>query len=279
MLINIFFYIWENKKKERRLIMKKALFICALASLVIPTVVSATSTNSTSLADPTIIESKSHSSETIPASMEPGVVIEYDENNKMHIVHKPNLEDFYVEVEDLEQVKSNTAKNNNTLKLEDNAIVPNFENEKLFLPKPQPGMRVAYDGQGLPAFIKVNGEVYYGDNNKQMSAPVIRNQYVYGNITWYDDAIGQEKHKLGPKDCATKKGYDEPDVGTPIIVTKTDDGKTDTLTKWDVGTLPNAILDIRLEEMRDYFNVPAGYKTKNGKKISYGSFQGKYIHK
>lgn len=119
--------------------------------------------------------------------------------------------------------------------------------------------------------------------NQLTSYPTTYGSYLspVGNITWFDDNNGDNGQTLGPKDCATKGGVDNPIDGTEIWVFKgtnhlqyPDNDPGDLLYKEDVGSLPSAVLDIRLEEM-SYFGVQAGRRF-NGD--AYGTFTGYYYH-
>lgn len=102
-----------------------------------------------------------------------------------------------------------------------------------------------------------------------------------GTITWFRDTYGDNGQVLQPKDCATKGVFDNPVDGTSIYTFKGTNGplkpgndKEDILRKEDWGTLPNAVLDVKLPEMA-YFGVSAG-TTAAG--TVYGSFTGYYYH-
>lgn len=162
------------------------------------------------------------STTTIPAHANPGTKIEYDNNNNMKILSgKINVEAGSTSI--------NTS-----------------------LPKPQPGMTVAYDGTGEPAFIKINGKPYVGtgmSTDAANSAASESGYYEkYGAISWYDDLKGQSNHTLTDYDCATDQYVDNCALGTYIYA---EDLSTDiwgTFQKWDIGNLqqlsPKRIVDV-----------------------------------
>ncbi len=91
-----------------------------------------------------------------------------------------------------------------------------------------------------------------------------------GQVTWYSDTYGDGGQILQNNSCATKINYDQPMDGTPISVSDNQNYVLDTLYKQDVGSLPNAVLDIRQYEMSHVFGVSTG--------SYYGSFFGEIEH-
>nr|WP_239549284.1 RlpA-like double-psi beta-barrel domain-containing protein [Scopulibacillus daqui] len=91
---------------------------------------------------------------------------------------------------------------------------------------------------------------------------------VKGNITYYygEGKIGAHGKKLASHDCALKIGFDNPPAGTKIKVVS-DKGKQATVYKWDMGRLPNAVIDV----------MPGVFKTLAGS-LSYGVIHGKYTY-
>ncbi|OBY12505.1 hypothetical protein CP373A1_00085 [Clostridium paraputrificum] len=89
-----------------------------------------------------------------------------------------------------------------------------------------------------------------------------------GWITWFTDRIGQEDHVLQDWDCATKMTLDNPKCGTPIRLRDESNYNNEALlSKWDVGALPNAVLDIRPNKFKQM-----GYV------LDLGHFKGRYGH-
>lgn len=64
----------------------------------------------------------------------------------------------------------------------------------------------------------------------------------YGNASCFTDTTGQANHKLVKGDCATQMKYDAIKNGTSVTVTV--GSYKHVFTKWDVGSLPNAVVDI-----------------------------------
>lgn len=146
-------------------------------------------------------------SSQIPSSAEPGTKIEYDKDNNINVVKgKINEESDSTSSSDL--------------------------------PKPQPGMTVAYDGTGEPAFIKIDGEPYIDAQKAENSISLLSSYYENsGAISWYDDTYGQSNHKLKDYDCATDMYSDNCALGTRIYVENCDNSTWGTFKKWDVGNL------------------------------------------
>lgn len=135
------------------------------------------------------------------------------------------------------------------------------------MPNPEKGMRVQYatDGYVLDIIIP-NKEVEYPEIRKASKQPrgilpSLTKVAQWGSIpnclytglgwtvgtgraTTFSDKIGQADHKLVKGDVATKLAYDNCKVGTKIIVDHNAQGKQISMTKWDAGGMPNAVLDI-----------------------------------
>ncbi len=85
---------------------------------------------------------------------------------------------------------------------------------------------------------------------------------VSGNITWYNGVgkKGADGKKLGHWDAATKMGFDVPKKGTKLrVTTKAKPHKVITVYKYDVGRMPNAVLDVSPKAFK-----ALGYKTSKG---------------
>lgn len=66
-----------------------------------------------------------------------------------------------------------------------------------------------------------------------------------GRITYFTGEYGEAgSHKLVAYDCATKMDYDDVKGGTEVTAKNTYADKSQTYAKYDVGSLPKAILDI-----------------------------------
>ncbi|WP_163195511.1 hypothetical protein [Clostridium thermarum] len=205
------------------------------------------------------VNADTNSSKNIPKTMNPGAVIYYDENLNLNFLNSGMDID----------ISTKTDLN-------------------MQLPDPEPGMRVSYDGTGHPTKIvnELTGKYYNfvlkndisteGTLNKEtnntfglyMDPSSPNYKYLFrGNFTWYTDTIGQQNHILQDFDCATKINYDEPPCGTLVHAKYlTRDAY---LTKWDIGTLPDAILDVRPYVFENVFKVPlstgiiSGYYERN----------------
>lgn len=199
---------------------------------------------------------------TIPDHMKPGSVIQYDANNNMII-----LQDGYtapannnsVTVPDLPAGVEKAI----TEAIKEGKVVYGPTNEKISLPAPVPGMRVAYDGSGNPAIITGGSSTL-----APKSAPNLAGQVIYGNFSWFTDDIGQQNHELQDFDCATKMGFDEPPCGTTVYTRDMTTWNPATLYKWDIGSLPNCVLDVR----------PYVFQYVYGEDLSIGHLYGRYIH-
>lgn len=219
---------------------------------------------------------------TIPKNMAPGTVITYDVHGKMYVIKEGQRSNDNLSKEDLEKI------NKEKELLKDYPI----SDTSLSLPKIQSGLTVFYDGLGQPLVIRLNGKTLTSEtttqnneNTKNVSGEKSNdiNAFTYGyyatfgRITWYNAVghIGFDQKLLTWKDCATKIGIDTPAAGTLIYVTKSSDNTKTVLQKYDIGLLPNAILDISKEAMNNIFKVPAGYNS-NG--VPYGEFLGSYYH-
>lgn len=139
------------------------------------------------------------------------------------------------------------------------------------LPKPVKGMKVTYatDGYILNIIPPENGEVVYAEEviqpndngitpyiadyyklvatwgsypNKLYRIPGLDSTIGTGRGTTFSDVIGQANHVLVKGDVATKLAYDNCANGKTLIVIH--NGKAVHMKKWDVGGMPNAVIDI-----------------------------------
>lgn len=125
--------------------------------------------------------------------------------------------------------------------------------------------------------MSVYGETLNTKTTHTASIPITSGSYYspIGKVTYFTDYWGDNQQVLGPKDCATKGSVDNPPDNTIIYLFKGTHGlstpgnndRWDIVYKNDWGSLPNAVLDIRLPEF-DYFGVPE----------SQGYFTGYYFH-
>ncbi|WP_047153671.1 hypothetical protein [Aneurinibacillus tyrosinisolvens] len=275
---------------------KRAIFTSlatvAILSMSLNTV-SATSTQSSTLS----IE------QTIPKTMPPGTTLTYDKNGKM-VVQSPKLEGVKSgakknKVPDISQDKilQLEAKEKEILKEMEQAraSLPVYHLDDPVLPKPQPGMTVLYDGMGYPTkVVDANGNPIseksatginimsdagvgtytYGASNNKITISST-NVLGEGTVTWYDGVGGKgyDQTILTEEDCATKQSIDNPPKATEINVRNLENNIAGIVYKYDVGSLPNAIIDIMPNKMSFYFETTIGtYPTP------YGSFTGRYFH-
>lgn len=180
---------------------------------------------------------------------------------------------------------------------------PKYSIDNLKAPNVKEGMVGLYDGMGyltkvvdkdgniIPFTATVtklsNGQVraasYYNQNgtwswpSKTNANTLTRtDQHVLaeGWITWYDGVgkIGNHDNVLKNDDCATKMDYDRPSSNQKINVRNLDNDKTSVVYKNDVGGLPNAVLDIMPDKMKDDFGVSVDKKNNSGR------FNGRYFY-
>ncbi|ERI11716.1 hypothetical protein [Aneurinibacillus aneurinilyticus] len=215
---------------------------------------------------------------TIPAIMQPGTIIEYDENNNMHVIVEKNsiadsenpLSDNAISQEQFKAQQEEITANERRIMEEIQKELPSLPVHYLedpVLPAPEPGMRVSYDGMGLPNKITTSGVTTYAavpDEGKALpkGTTLPNGVYIYGKssnkitisstsvlgegkLTTFTDTNGSDKQGLGTTDCATKQSVDNPKPNTPISVRNTDSNVADTVYKNGIGTLGDAVLDIR----------------------------------
>lgn len=223
----------------------------------------------------------------VPAEMQPGTVIVYDEDCKPTFLsggykkitrsqHTPSID-----VEDyLANIPSDaTDEEREKIEMENRAISDLFkriEEGSIEFIEPcrvVPGMKVVYD--------EISGEinnVYYMDENAPSgyslhgdgdfdysayavrTAPPVwgvnyRNALIYqkaddsilgtGRATYFTDPYGNRDNKLKDYDCATEKTYDYSRKGDkPVAIRNLETDKSFTFYQADVGTLPDAVIDI-----------------------------------
>lgn len=226
------------------------------------------------------------STATIPATAEPGTIITYDAHNNAQI---KNFE-FKENSDPVAQPASESAKVSNGPAYEkENAIVaqvkeeakslPVFKVPDPVLPAPQPGMIVYYDGMGLPTkVVDAQGKTIglskwtppkNGTYEWKSNKLTITDKYVLGegNVTWYDGVgqTGADNKKLTNDNCATKMDYDRPPYNTEIRVRNLDNDKVANVYKADVGSLPNAVLDIMPDKMSKDFGAKVDKKKNTGR--------------
>lgn len=135
-----------------------------------------------------------------------------------------------------------------------------------------PLLREENNGENSPKASYYNqiGTFHWGTNNYNTLTRTSTTVLAEGWVTWFDDAIGDHGNTLTSTDCATNMNYDRPASNTQIHVRDTSTNIDTYLYKNDIGSLPNAILDIRPEVMRNVFHVATGANS--------GRFSGRYFY-
>lgn len=187
---------------------------------------------------------------SIPNEMQPETVIEY--------------------ISDTEYIVLQGGESNHDKKITNSDFPETGEYVIEKLPRPVKGMKVTYatDGYILDIIAPDNGEVIYEEefisSLEETPSPHMAEAFKlyatwgsypnklyktpYGNVlgtgraTTFSDTIGQANHKLVKGDVATKQAYDNCPTGTVLQVRH--NGKFVNMKKWDVGSMPNAVLDI-----------------------------------
>lgn len=182
---------------------------------------------------------------------------------------------------------------------------PIYYFDEIQIPNINSGMVASYDGMGyLNKIIDANGDIVpltnncikiaYPENFSIETNSIVKSNYydelgtfIWGKdnntltrteesvlatgwVTWFDDEIGNHDNILTENDCATAMSYDRPPSNTAIHVRNLENNIDAYVYKNDVGSLPNAVLDIRPEKMENTFNVAVG--TNSGK------FNGRYFY-
>lgn len=96
--------------------------------------------------------------------------------------------------------------------------------------------------------------------------------YGYGRFTTFSDSMGQANHKLKKGDVATRGHVDNPKAGTYITceapVKGTGKRMKVKMQKWDIGCMPDAVLDIWKTGVEKW-----GYKWNSSLSISDGYYE------
>lgn len=223
-------------------------------------------------------EAERISSSVIPDTMQPYTTIQFVSDNSYKVVQGGTSEKANVQEKLLKENMSEESiqmekecKANGTAQ---EAIVENY-------PKPEVGMTVIYGSDGLVTeILDRNGEevdpsvevsniaeeqimtastgatkvkiASWGSSNNRLyrktSSDGTKKIVGYGRATTFSDTYGQRDHKLVKGDVATKKAYDNCKYGITVKVKAKKKGSSQTLTKsmkkCDVGSMPNAIVDI-----------------------------------
>lgn len=215
-------------------------------------------------------------SNEIPALMEPNTIVTYDENLNMTITHDPNINrpvpaslGFEAEIPDYE---GRAAEDAMVAEIDEELEDYPTYYEEITLPTPQPGMTIIYGSDG-----GIN-HIYYGeDNSNDVSMQSSRSlsegetaaigTYVYGahdneikitstgvtgegRFTVFRAGVGgsgdtgSSGKKLETGDVATKMTYDNPKSGTAMDARALDTDILKTVYKNDIGSLPDAVLDV-----------------------------------
>lgn len=238
---------------------------------------------------------------TIPEKMPPGTRITYDQNNQM-IIEKPDYNILLKEKQPRITRPTITEEEKNKLDDEEKKLLDEIEKIRPSLPvyhlpepelpKPQPGMKVYYDGMGLPTKITVNGIPFNNETLTYTPLPpwfasngvynygdctlTITDTYVLGEgwVSWYWGVgeTGADSKVLTNDDCATKMAYDIPSPGTDVRVRNLYNDIVGYVDKWDIGGLPNAVVDIMPDKMEYDFDQPID------RDLGTGRFDGRMFH-
>lgn len=221
----------------------------------------------------------------VPSQMNPGTIIQYDSDLRMTIVDngvsgfnnnilRSAARNLPNTIHMLDDLSSYTATELEILQglQNDNLPIYSIENENIIA---APNTTVVYDGTG--SIFKVydsiqhntrltswtypaNGTYYYGDNFDVQNWLRFTDDHVMGQgyVTYYYGEIGYHGDNLDQMEeddpdlniCATKMKYDRPNRGQEIRLRVLDSEWADTdevyyVNKYDVGCLPDAVLDIR----------------------------------
>lgn len=210
----------------------------------------------------------------IPEIMQPNTIIEYTSDSNFEI-----KKGGFLNSEDL-SVKENQMKENQLIA--DKVLQKHFSNESINKDynltekiTPIKGMIVTYADDGLILNIEYPKNVdnpLLKQNNQQTRGAILpsgvtlvrtwgstpNKLYVdkndntifgTGRATTFNDKVGQGNHTLKKGDVATKLSYDNCKLGISVKVTSNKNkgsgsSLTKTMTKWDAGGMPNAIVDI-----------------------------------
>lgn len=198
----------------------------------------------------------------IPAKMLPGTEITFDSNNQP-IITSEGAEEFETPISINPRPEDETSGVPNSLLTiaEVNEAIHSIKEEAKDLPvyeipdlEPQPGTVVTYGSDGYintienelpgiePYFEYQNGIFTYGDfpNIITVTDTQVCGE---GRFTVFTDKIGDHDNILVAGDVATKMKYDNPKSGTKLTATANEITKI--VTKNDVGSLPNAVLDLK----------------------------------
>jgi hypothetical protein len=230
-------------------------------------------TMSLSAATPCLATAESNE---IPAVMEPNTIVTYDENLNMTITKDTNINrpipassDYECEIPDYE---GRAAEDAMVAAIDEELKDYPTYYEDVVLPTPQPGMTVIYGSDG-----GINHIYYGGENSNDVSMRARQNlaegttaaigTYTYGShnnkikitstgvtgegrFTVFRAGVGgsgeygSSGKKLGTGDVATKITYDNPKSGTAMDARALDTDILKTVYKNDVGSLPDAVLDV-----------------------------------
>lgn len=206
---------------------------------------------------------------TIPAQMQPDTLIEYISATEYRIIQGGEYSGKIVNTGIPERAKADLAKQGIT-------DIENIDIVKMTPVNPVKGSLVYYADDGQILRIKmpvgnslqtrsncascgspfvsgaaISGENYmwggtYGNNNYLWSNS--SSVYGYGRFTNFTDSIGQGNHTLVKGDVATRGHVDNPPTGKILRCEAPQKGsgvdKKVNMRKWDIGCMPNAVLDI-----------------------------------
>lgn len=207
------------------------------------------------------------SGETIPATMDPNTIIEYDDNCEAQVTVTVSTASATtsVYVQEPEDTSGREEEDAKIAAIMEAAKDLPVYTEEYVLPIAESGMRVVYGSDGQINHIynaggveisataaytaltlgtrKAAGTYTWGTSSNKL---VITSTQVTGTGrgTVFDDTIGESDNNLQSGDCALRGDYDNPYHGTVIDVRNLDNDIYKQLYKRDNGALPNAVIDI-----------------------------------
>ena len=272
--------------------MDKVLGITALTGMMFLSIGNHTEVRAEDNMDNSIWEENSEKN-SIPEHMLPNSVIEYVSDDENKILEGGEAETRTEDTSVLEWAREDLMKKYN-IDIEE----VQTEKEKPLIPEKGLIVRYADDGQLLSvSYPDINnyaraskcascGEAFvtgspepntnymwggkYGNNNILYANSTT--VHGYGRFTNYTDTYGQKNRKLQKGDVATRGHIDNPKAGTaltckaPVKGTGTD--RTITMYKWDIGCMPNAVLDIWYTGVEKW-----GYKWSSSLSISNACYE------
>ena len=157
-----------------------------------------------------------------------------------------------------------------------NNILDTLKNELVDVTYPEgyTGPRIeiepTYNEDGTYTWGSSNNTLTISNEGKQGLSEGVVTQYSGVGLVGADG--GSVDGKLGITDCATPMNYSRPPAGTPVYLRNLTTDHAEYVYKWDVGRLPDAIIDIQWQQMENEYGVPTGPNH------TYGSFKGRAFY-